>query len=405
MSDLATIKVHLEVLNLSTTRDPTMKEYKKAYRDLMKLHPGLGGDTTRFQEITLAAREVFEFLRRNQNKAPNIDTDGDSDLLEAFKASNSVNYNQGNIVFEIKAAEADLWVECLSKRLGKPLALESGNSLHFKIEEFRIPRSNSTTKTNYGSVTVTIWPRPKTTQPKIMVQGKCYLAFVTFIVPLVLKDIKNAQKPAITDTGKSLELHDSTDDELDKAEKSSKEPETASVTKALGRLENEVLTMRNDMAGRLETALKGGGGVANENLDKRLDGLENLLKVNVEQNKKLAQSIDKLTDTLENVGKASPVHLDSNQLHNLAREISESQDSQISALSSTVSSMRSEMIQAAALTSVEGKVDTLSSMLGQVHSTALKLRSEISDVKEVFNKVTDVTNMEMVQLRKTLAIA
>ena len=200
MSDLAAIKVHLEVLNLSTTRDPTMKEYKKAYRDLMKLHPDLGGDTARFQEITLAAREVFEFLRRNQNKAPNIDTDGDSDLLEAFKASNSVNYNQGNIVFEIKAAEADLWVECLSKRLGKPLALESGNSLHFKIEEFRIPRSNSTTKTNYGSVTVTIWPRPKTTQPKIMVQGKCYLAFVTIIVPLVLKDIKNAQKPAITRT-------------------------------------------------------------------------------------------------------------------------------------------------------------------------------------------------------------
>ena len=103
-----------------------------------------------------------------------------------------------------------------------------------------------------------------------MVQGKCYLTFVTFIVPLVLKDIKTAQKSPITDAGKSLELHDSTDDELDKAEKSSKEPETASVTKALGRLENEVLTMRNYMAGRLDTALKGGGGVANENLDKKV---------------------------------------------------------------------------------------------------------------------------------------
>ena len=66
---------------------------------------------------------------------------------------------------------------------------------------------------------------------------------------------------------------------------------------------------------------------------------------NVEQNKKLAQSIDKLNDTLENVGKASSVQFDSKQLHNLAREISESQDSQISALSSTVSTMRSEMVQ------------------------------------------------------------
>ena len=183
MSDLAAIKVHLEVLNLSTTRDPTMKEYKKAYRDLMKLHPDLGGDTTRFQEITLAAREVFEFLRRNQNKAPNIDTDGDSDLLEAFKASNSVNYNQGNIVFEIKAAEADLWVECLSKRLGKPLALESGNSLQFKIEEFRIPRSNSTTKTNYGSVTVTIWPKPKLHNPRSWYRASAILHLSLLLSP------------------------------------------------------------------------------------------------------------------------------------------------------------------------------------------------------------------------------
>ena len=62
MATIADIKEHLVVLNLSTTRVPSMKEYKKAYRELMRLHPDLGGDTTRFQEITLAARMIFEFI-------------------------------------------------------------------------------------------------------------------------------------------------------------------------------------------------------------------------------------------------------------------------------------------------------------------------------------------------------
>ena len=223
MSDLNSVKVHLEVLNLSTTHIPTMREYKKAYRDLMKLHPDLGGDTTRFQEITLAARDVFEFLCVNQNETPKAGSGGDNDLLKAFKATNSVSYNNGNIVFEIKAAEADLWVECITKRVGKPLAPETGNnSIQFKIEDFKIPNTTITTKTNYGSVMITVWPRPKTTKPKIMVQGKCYLAFVTFIVPLILKDIKAAQKLAIT--GESLQHADSSDDdeESDKDDKSRK---------------------------------------------------------------------------------------------------------------------------------------------------------------------------------------
>ena len=62
MATITDIKEHLEALNLNTTRMPNMKEYKKAYSELMKLHADLGGDTTRFQQITsLAARMVFEF--------------------------------------------------------------------------------------------------------------------------------------------------------------------------------------------------------------------------------------------------------------------------------------------------------------------------------------------------------
>ena len=115
MSSITDIKEHLEVLNLNSTRMPTMKEYKKAYRELMKLHPDLGGETTRFQEITLAARMIFEFITKHQGEQTRTDSD-DADLLKAFEASNNVNYNSVNIVFNIDPVASSLWVECVTKR-------------------------------------------------------------------------------------------------------------------------------------------------------------------------------------------------------------------------------------------------------------------------------------------------
>ena len=69
MSELQSLRQHLEVLNLNVTRAHTMKEYKKAYRDLMRLQPDFGGDTSKFQEITLAAREVFKYIHTHPNEA------------------------------------------------------------------------------------------------------------------------------------------------------------------------------------------------------------------------------------------------------------------------------------------------------------------------------------------------
>ena len=227
-----------------------MNEYKKAYRDLMRLHPDLGGDTTRFQKIILAARTIFEFITKHQAEQTRDNTD-DKDLLKAFEASNNVSYNIGNIVFGIDPGEADLWVACLTKRLGKPLPLENGNALQFRMEDFRIPRQSTTSKTNYGNVTVTVWPKPKTTYPKAMVQGKCHIAFVTFTLPLIIKDIKAASK--LTQQVGALELAVDTDEEDDCE---ANHEDSAVSNKALGRLEMEIVKMRDDMADRLEAALK-----------------------------------------------------------------------------------------------------------------------------------------------------
>ena len=397
MTDLSSIKEHLKVLNLNVTRVPSLKEYRAAYKELMRLHPDLGGDTARFQEITLAAREIFEYIRNHPSEPQKPDKDSDKAFLQAFEASTTINYNTGNIVCDILAAEAASWVECLTKRLGKPLPLETGKSLQFKMEDFKIPRMSSTTKTNYGSVTITIWPNPKTTNPKIMVQGKCHLAFFTFIVPSMLKDIKAASKLTITGNTAPHDIVESSDEESDNKE-------TQSVSMALVRLEKEVLNLRDDMAERIEVALGQKQGVAADTdrspLDKRLESLENLLRDNNEQQVKLMSSIDQLKDTIKTSSNTGNVHLDSQQLDRLVTDITNTQVSQANSLSSTVTAIRSEMVQAATITTMQGKVESLTTVLDQVQTTVLKIDKNVNEVKKEVTKVSETTNQEMVQLRK-----
>ena len=99
--DLVQIKDSLIRLNLNPGRMPTLKEYKKAFREKLNLHPDLGGETAVFQEITEAARTIFEFISKHQDKQTRPDSDKDRNLLRIFESSNNVNYNKGNVVFDI----------------------------------------------------------------------------------------------------------------------------------------------------------------------------------------------------------------------------------------------------------------------------------------------------------------
>ena len=395
MTHLTDIKEHLEVLNLSTTCAPTMKEYKQAYRELMKLHPDLGGDTARFQEITLAARMVFEYITTHQGEQARPESDDDDNLIKAFEASNKVDYNNGNVVFGIDPKESSLWVQYLTKRLGKPLPLEQGNALQFKMEDFRLPRQSASTKSNYGTVTVTLWPNPKTTTPKAMVQGRCYMAFITFILPLIIKDIKNVSKHSITE--ESLELGN---DEEGEHEGDQVEGDTATDTatsKALGRLEKELLVMRDDMAGRFDAVVKSKTASDFSLLDKRLESLENLLRQNIEQNSRLSASLDSLKDSLS---RNTEGVLCPEQVEQLAKQISSSQNNQITEISTTVTAIRGEMALASSLHEVQNKVDSINPLLDLVHTAALKIDYNVNDMRKEINKTNEITNNEMIQVRK-----
>ena len=380
MAQITDIKEHLEVLSLRTTHVPTLKEYKQAYRQLMKLHPDLGGDTAQFQEITLAARTVFEFITTHHSDA-RPDNDEDNDLIKAFEASNKVDYNNGNVVFGIDPKESSLWVQCLTKRLGKPLPLDNGNALQFRIEDYRIPKQSSSIKTNYGNVIVTLWPNPKTTSPKAMVQGKCHMAFITFTLPLIIKDIKTASKPPKA-TGAIEQIGDSDEEAVDEECNSA----TTVTSKALGRLEQELLIMRNDMSERLEAVLQTKPAPDFTHLDRRLGTLEDLLRQNNEQHTKLTSSIDNLRDSL--IKNSGHVQLDQEQLEHLAKEISSSHNNQITELSTTVSAIRSEMALASSLSAVQDKVDIITPVLDTVHSAALKIDYNVNDLRKEVTKTS-----------------
>ena len=71
MSDLNEIKPYLKLLKLDESRVPSSAEHKKAFRDLLFLHPDKNDkenveDTTeQFQRITEAVDIVLEFILKN----------------------------------------------------------------------------------------------------------------------------------------------------------------------------------------------------------------------------------------------------------------------------------------------------------------------------------------------------
>ena len=95
------IAMFLKVLGLNVNKLPTLSEYEAAYRSKLKLHPDRGGDNKVFQEITEAARIVFEYLAENQTAQQRKEKEVDEELLKWLKDSTKVRYSPGNVVFDI----------------------------------------------------------------------------------------------------------------------------------------------------------------------------------------------------------------------------------------------------------------------------------------------------------------
>ena len=390
---LESIKEFLIRLDLDPSRIPTLKEYKKAYRQKLKNHPDKGGDTAVFQGITEAALAVFQFITENQDKQTRAESDKDSALLRNFEADCNVNYYKGNVVFDIDGSKAQLWIECLTKRVGPPVPLSDGSGFKMKMEQFKIPLVSCKTKQEYGSLSVTVYPNPKTSHPKIMVQGQAYLAFVTLVLPEVFKDM-HSPCPSIgaAAPGDKSDQDSDSEHQVNTAGLDSTPQDmlaTHSMQQAFQRLEVEMVNIRNSLDAKVDVALETLSRLNNTGLDHKMESLEQLMRANLEKSNELSQAITELSSNVRE--NSSKINIEDSQLEKLATSMANNPT--LSQLSTTLSSLRTEVAQSTTLQDVQSGVLELTGSLNT-------LESEVKTMSKKISETHDASNRDRVQIRK-----
>ena len=278
---------------------------------------------------------MFEYISSHQQEQKRANSDSDKNLLQAFKISSNVVYQKGSIVFDIDGSAAQFWFDSLKKKSGEPTELSDGSGVQMKKDDQEIPlvTTQKATQTKFGSVTVTVYPNPKTSNPKIMIQGKMYMAFVAFILPMVIKDMNKASPLSVNN-----ETETATNNSDDEDENYSSN-DIVTLNKSFKRIEIEVLNLRDDLIERVDNTTRD-----HENLGLRLDSLENLLKLNIEQHNNLSQNLESLNETIKNKVNTENVVLEKTQLDRIAQGVGNLP--KLNELGNTLASLRTEMAKA-----------------------------------------------------------
>ena len=397
--NLDTIKEFLARLELNPNRIPTMSEYKKAYREQLKKHPDKGGDTTVFQGITEAAMAVWKYMTEYQDLQTRAESDKDSALLKSFESSNNVNYNKGNVVFDIEGSKAQLWIDCLQRRLGPPQDLADGTGVRIRIDHFKIPLVTCKTKQEYGSLSITVYPSPKTSHPKIMVQGQAYLAFVTLVLPEVIKDM-TTPRPAIGSTHVTPALTSDVDSDTEQLQLpgplASNTPSDMlqgsnnnSMQQAFNRLELEIINIRTSLAAKVDAALVNISRLNTQGLDTKFESLEQLMTANLKKTEELEKAVTNLSVNIRD--KNDKINIDNSQIEKLASCVATHPT--LSLLSNTLSNLRTEVAQSTTLTQVQSGVQGLSDTLST-------LENEVKNMSQKINDTNNASSKDMAQIRK-----
>ena len=161
----------------------------------MYLHPDKAGkeSTENFQEISEAARIVFIFLVDNIKLQTRPDTNEGLKVLKCFENDSEVKYNKGNVVFYPDDNIFDAWMTAFEKKFGSPTPMKEKDSLFFKINNLDLPKMQ-----NLGSVTASVWKKPSDGKSKVLIQGKAYMAFLSLVIPDMLKEVEKLALDHVT---------------------------------------------------------------------------------------------------------------------------------------------------------------------------------------------------------------
>ena len=299
--NLAEIGIFLERLDLKTDKVPTYAEYKKKYREKMFLHPDKAGTEKEdiFKEITEAAKKVHEFITDNP-ELQRTNTDEYKRVAKCFDRASDVEYNKNNVVIHLNDEMCSAWMESLSRRFGASIPLEDQVGVQFKTSHLKVPKASE----SFGSFSASVWPKPKKGLPKILLQGKSYMTFVTFILPEILKEIEvknDNQKPAIessvTESGSNNRIMDDTGSNTGG-------PDMETLMIGFQKMESEVIKLRDNLVGIVDESLK---HMNMEKFEKKIDKLE---KIALENKSELKNLNDKIDEVIAHQQKVKPVDVD-----------------------------------------------------------------------------------------------
>ena len=314
--NLRSLAKFLSTLGLDTNRIPSVSEFRTAYKGFFHLHPDKAGPDSndKFQEITEAAKEVFEFLTTAGNiKLENV---SDDDPLACLVKNSNLQFNKKCVTFDISADSKDEWMEEFERVLGPSKPLNNNDaSIQFKMERWCLDSDTGSSLAAFGSVSVNFYP----TTLKIMVQGSAYLDFTTFAIPKIVEKLKKVGNTAVeNDSGENTKKAVVATDMVVKDDNSN-----TALIEGFRRMESAVVEMRTDIIRRVDESVVN----AHENRDdkmlndivKKLDRLDNLLEENKSEMAKINEKLTVLTDK-------NTVNLEPTAVQAIAAAVSENSD-------------------------------------------------------------------------------
>ena len=253
-----------------------MAEFRTAYKELFSQHPDKAGEeaTAKFQEITEAARKVFEFLTANPGLQPK--TVDKKDILGDLVKSNNFVYNTSNVCFDLTTETAEAWQKEFERMLGDPKPLPNpGCGIQYKKESWSLDGVSSLSGRTFGTISISYWPSTL----KVMLQGSTYMNFATFAIPCMAERLSKS-----SDGKKDALVVEETENYFDVVENADNTDMSGKILiEGFRRMENEVHALRNELVSKVDESFKNveeKEHSALSDISKKLDNLENILQEN-----------------------------------------------------------------------------------------------------------------------------
>ena len=231
-SEVRIIKDHLLTLGLEERR-PSFTEVRKAFRVKVLNHPDKGGSLPAFQEITQAVREVLAFLSTYPTKADMEEERGDTELLKVFESSSGVKYHDGSVTFCLEEGRVEEWRSTLQEYFKDAETKEKEGKHSVQFQHPMWPLLGLEGELVTDSLSVTLYP--SCSEPKVLVQGKLYLLFLTQVLPRMALSLGKDKSEIKAILGNEEEEEIIVDKQA--TEKKEDESDTSSVNDSIKRLE------------------------------------------------------------------------------------------------------------------------------------------------------------------------